>query len=136
LTFSESFEEISENQGIAFLFLDPNESNPQLLHHPKVLGGDWTSPSKSFFGILGFKVPLKPIQIIQRSIKEVKSKSFTTKDFIDSFENPEKFINLKNPKSEFYFCNIIPIPQFLMKNFINLEKTDPYSIAKAFIETV
>jgi hypothetical protein len=43
---------------------------------------------------------------------------------------------LKNPKSEFYFCNIIPIPQFLMKNFINLEKTDPYSIAKAFIETM
>jgi hypothetical protein len=46
IPFLKSFEEISKNYGIAFLFLDPSKMHLQLLHHGAILGGNWTSPMK------------------------------------------------------------------------------------------
>jgi hypothetical protein len=43
--FLKSFDEISKNQGITFLSLDPSETQLQLFHHGSVVGGTWTSPS-------------------------------------------------------------------------------------------
>jgi len=49
-------------------------------------------------------------------------------------ESHEKFENLKSPKVEFCYKNIIPIPSFLIKAFIELPSFDPYSVAKAFFD--
>jgi hypothetical protein len=38
IPFIKSFEEISKNAGIAFLFFDPSESHLQLLHHGTIFG--------------------------------------------------------------------------------------------------
>jgi hypothetical protein len=136
IPFADSFSEISKNQGFAFLFLDPSETNLQLIRHSSVIGGDWLNPKKTLVAILGFEYPYKPIQIIQRSIKEIKTKSFNAKEFIDSFEDLAKFTSLKKPKQDFNFRNIIPIPNLLTQAFLGLEETDPYSVSKAFIETI
>jgi hypothetical protein len=53
IPFIKSFEEISKNDGLAFLFLDPSETHLQLLHHGTVLGGTWNAPSKQDISILG-----------------------------------------------------------------------------------
>jgi hypothetical protein len=71
MSFVESFEETSKNQGISILFLDPSETNLQLLHHPSIIGGDWASPPKSLVAVLGFEIPFKPVQIVQKSVKEI-----------------------------------------------------------------
>jgi hypothetical protein len=75
ISFLSSFEEISKNQGISFLSLDPTESQLQLFHHGVILGGSWSSPSKQLTSILGFESDAKPIQIVEKSIKDVKAKS-------------------------------------------------------------
>jgi hypothetical protein len=43
-TFSNSFETISKNDGIAFISLYPSETEIQLFHHGITLGGLWNSP--------------------------------------------------------------------------------------------
>jgi hypothetical protein len=49
-------------------------------------------------------------------------------------ESREKFENLKSPKIEFCYKNIIPIPSFLIEAIIELPSFDPYSVAKAFFD--
>jgi hypothetical protein len=66
---------------------------------------------------------------MQKSIKNVKEKSFFFEDFTVSLEDEETFIALKNPKSEFSQKNIIAIPNFLIQAFTQLESTNPFSIA-------
>jgi hypothetical protein len=51
--FDVSFEEISKNQGISVLCVDPTETFIQLIHQCHVIGGSWANPSKTFVGILG-----------------------------------------------------------------------------------
>jgi hypothetical protein len=78
----------------------------------------------------------KPIQIIQKSVKNIKEKSFSFDDFMESLEDKETFTALKTPKVEFHYKNIIPLPNFLTKTFIHLDSTDPFSVAKAFINAI
>jgi hypothetical protein len=63
IPFIKSFEEISENDGIAFLFLDPSETHLQLIHHGTDLGRNWSTPSKQAVAILGIDNNAKPVQI-------------------------------------------------------------------------
>jgi hypothetical protein len=109
---NKSFEEISKNNGIAFLFLDPSETHLQIFHHGTLIGGNWNSPTKQAVAVLGMDPQAKLIQIIQKSIKNVKEKSFSFKDFTVSFEDEETFTALMNPKMEFIQKNIVAIPNF------------------------
>jgi hypothetical protein len=134
IPFKTSFEEISKNKGISFLSLDPTESHMQLFHHGAIIGGSWASPSTQLISILGFDHNAKPIQIVQKSIKDVKVKANSYEDFTTGLETIESFEKLKNPKLDFHYKNIVPIPQLLTKTFMNLPNTDPYTVAKAFFE--
>jgi hypothetical protein len=106
----------------------------QLFHHSAVLGGSWISPSKQLVAILGFDIDAKPIQIVEKSIKDVKAKSYSCEEFASGLENSESFEQLKNPKVEFHYKNIIPIPHLLTKTFMDLSDTDTFTVAKAFFE--
>jgi len=132
IPFVDSFDEISKNQGIAFLSLDPSETQLQLFHHGTILGGSWSSPSKQLVSVLGIDNAAKPIQIVIKSVKDVKQKSFSFQDFESNIGSNEKFENMKNAQVKFSYKNINPIPNILTKVFISLESTDPYSVAKAF----
>jgi hypothetical protein len=134
IPFVDSFEEISKNQGIAILSLEPSKTQLQLFHHGVVLGESWSSPNKQLVSVLGLDSSTKPVQIISKSVRDVKQKTFSFQEFDTSLESSQKFENMKNVKSEFDYKNVIPIPNTLMKFFINFESTDPYSVAKAFFE--
>jgi hypothetical protein len=41
---------------------------------------------------------------------------------------------MKNPKLDFYYKNIVPIPHLLTKTFMSLPNTEPYAVAKAFFK--
>jgi len=133
--FGISFEEISKNQGISFICLDPTETFIQLIHHCHVLGGSWSNPNKILLGILGSDKSAKPIQLILKSIKVVKSKTFSIADLIGD-EEMVKFSDLKQAKNDFQFRNIIPIPHVLTKAFLALKDVDPHSVAQAFFEAM
>jgi hypothetical protein len=135
-TFPKSFEEISKNEGISFLILDPTETHLQILHHGHVFGGNWNSPTKKLAAVLGCDAEAKPVLIIQKSIKNIKEKSCSFDDFKGAMENEEEFTGLDVLNSEFQFKNILPIPNFLTKIFIRLDKTSPFQVAKAFMEGV
>lgn len=135
IPFQTSFQEISKNKGISFLSLDPTESHMQLFHHGAIIGGSWTSPSTQLVSILGFDHDAKPIQIVLKSIKDVKAKANSYEDFATGLETIESFEKLKNPKLDFHYKNIVPIPHILTKTFMNLPTTDPYTVATAFFES-
>jgi hypothetical protein len=75
ISFAKAFEEISKNEGISFLFLDPSETHLQVLHHGHVLGGNWSSPTKKLVAILGTDSDAKPVQIITKSVKKTSRRS-------------------------------------------------------------
>jgi hypothetical protein len=135
VSFTKSFEEFLKNDGISFLILDPTESHLQLLHHGQVLGGSWDSPAKKLYAILSCDADARPVQIVKKSIKNIKEKSFGLQDFQENLKSEEDFLGLSSPDPEFLFKNIIPIPNGLNKIFIQLESTTPYSVAKAFLES-
>jgi hypothetical protein len=89
--FIKSFEEISKNDGITFLFLDPSETHLQLLHHGAVLGGNWNSPTKQAVAVLGMDNLAKPVQIIQKSIKNIKEHHRNPKLFDPDFHSPRLY---------------------------------------------
>jgi hypothetical protein len=130
--FIKSFEEIAKNDGVAFLILDPSEIHLQLLHQGSVFGGNWNDPNRHAVAILGTNNNAKPVEIIQKSIKNIKEKSFPFEDIAGSLTDQDSFIALKNPRSEFLHKNIIAIPHFLIKSFVQLDSHDPFSVAKAF----
>jgi hypothetical protein len=105
-----------------------------LFHHGTIVGGSWDSPSKQLVSILKFNNDAKPIQLIQKSVKDVKVKSHSFEEFASSIENCASFENMKNPKLDFPYKNILPIPNLLTKTFMNLPSTDPYTVAKGFFE--
>jgi hypothetical protein len=67
-----SFETITKNQGISLLSLDPSESKLQLSHHCSTFGGSWDSPNQQLVAVLGFDSKSHPVQLVEKSIKEVK----------------------------------------------------------------
>jgi hypothetical protein len=125
IPFLSSFEEISKNSGVSFLSLDPSESQLQLFHNGTIIGGSWSSPMKQLVAVLGFDHTAKPIQIVQKSIKDVRQKSFLIEDFAAGLESNEEFENMRHPRAEFYYKNIIPIPNLLTKTFMDLPSTNP-----------
>jgi hypothetical protein len=48
----------------------------QLFHHPSIIGGSWMNPMKSFVAILGVDVDAKPVEIIIKSVKDIKGIPF------------------------------------------------------------
>jgi hypothetical protein len=133
-TFHKSFEEISKNAGISYLIFDPTETHLQILHHGHVLGGSWDSPTKKLVAVLGYDEDAKPVQTVQKSIKNIKEKTFDISDLQDNSGDEDQFKGLKDPNTDFTYENIIPIPNFLTKIFVKLESTSPFEVAKAFIE--
>ena len=99
IPFVSSFEEISKNPGISFLSLDPSESQLQLFHHGTIIGGSWSSPSKHLVSVLGFDHSAKPIQIVEKSIKDVKHKSFSPEVFAAGLDSNDKFEKFEKSKS-------------------------------------
>jgi len=134
LSFPQAFEEISKNEGISFLILDPSETQVQLLHHGHVIGGNWNAPAKKHVAILGSDFEAKPVQIIQKLIKNIKAKSFGFDEFLEIKDDAEKFLALDNPTEDFQFKNILPITNSLTKIFVQLPSTSPFEVARAFIE--
>jgi hypothetical protein len=92
--FDISFEEISKNQGILFICVDPTETFLQLIHNCHVIGGSWANPLKMLVGILGTDKNAKPIQLILKSVKTVKTKTDSLEELM-SGETP----NDQNKKS-------------------------------------
>jgi hypothetical protein len=133
-TFPKSFKEISKNEGIYFLILDPTKTNLQLLHHGHRLGGNWNSPMKKLVSILGWDSEAKVVQIIQKSIKNIKEKSFGFDELRANVGDEERFTELDAPDVDFLFKYIHPIPNFLTKIFIQLDATTPFNVAKAIIK--
>jgi hypothetical protein len=133
-SFPKSFEEFSKNEGISFLILDPSETQIQLLHHSQVFGGNWNSPTKKLVAILGTDLEAKPVQIIQKSIKNIKEKSFDFGEFFMTKDDEEKFKTMDTPSTDYQFKNILPISNALTKIFVQLNSTSPFEVAKAFIE--
>jgi len=130
--FEGAFEIISKNSGISFISLDPMESSIQLFHHCQVIGGTWVSPTKTFVCILGFDNSARPIHIIPKSIKIIKTKSISLVDLADDDQLIRNLEDLKQAKADFHWRNIMPIPHFLTKAYLSLEKFDPQSVAQSF----
>jgi hypothetical protein len=134
--FAESISEISKNAGITLLALDASEGNLQLIHHPTVLGGNWANKSKKIVAILGFEDDATPIKIIEKSIKESKGKTPSISKFEETMDDEQQLRNLKNLKTDYHYMNIIPLPQMLTKAFLELNSTDPLSVARAFFKVL
>jgi hypothetical protein len=130
--FEGAFEIISKNSGISFISLDPMESSIQLFHHCQVIGGTWVSPTKTFVCILGFDNSARPIHIIPKSIKIIKTKSISLVDLVDDDQPIRNVEDLKQAKADFHWRNIIPIPNFLTMAYLSLEKFVPQSIGHSF----
>ncbi len=60
---------------MTLLALDASEGNLQLFLHPTVVGGNWIVKSHKVLAVLGFNDDASPVQIIEKSIKEIKSKT-------------------------------------------------------------
>jgi hypothetical protein len=70
----------------------------QLFHHSVVIGGSWNSPSKQLEFILGFDADEKPVQIVQKSINDIKVKSHSREEIALGLETLELFEQLKTKK--------------------------------------
>jgi hypothetical protein len=86
--------------------------------------------------VLGTDADAKPVQIIQKSVKNFKEKAHTIEESLDTMDDGEDFEKLDSPSSEFHSKNIIPIPNILTKVFIQLPSTSPFKVAKAFLKKV
>jgi len=134
--FETTFETVSKNPGITFISLDPTESSIQLLHHCHIIGGSWASPSKSLISVLGVDESARPIQLIPKSVKTVKKQTISFDEIVEDNCSMKNSEDGKNKKTEFHWKNIIPIPHFLTKAYLSLEKTDPKSVAEAFFSAM
>jgi len=132
-TFSKSFEALLKNKGVSFLILDPTETQIQLLHHGHVLSGNWSNPTKKLIAILGTDSETKPVEISQKSIKNVKDKTFGFNNLLRSIDEKKDFTNMANADMDYLYKNILPISSSLTKAFIKLDSSSPYEVAKAFM---
>ncbi len=132
--FLDSISEISKNSGVTLLALNASKEYLQLSHHPTVIGGNWSATSQKAVSILGFNNDATPIQIIEKSIKEVKEKSPLLDQFAAAINNESMLKAIKNQRTEFHYMNIVPLPHLLTTTFLNLESTDPLQVAIAFFQ--
>jgi len=136
ISFPKAFEEVSKNEGISILILDPTETHLQILHHDHVLRGSWTNPTKKLIAVLGFDEDAKPVQIAHKSVKNIKERSFSFEALQEVMDDEKEFVAMVDPDAEFLHKNILPIPNSLMKIFIQLDSTTPYKVAKAFMKKI
>jgi hypothetical protein len=127
-----SFDEISKNPGVALLSLDSSEEKLQLFHHPKVFGDSWSSSEKQLVAILGTDTSAIPVEVVSKLVKDVKLKSHSIEDFALVIDDVNSLATLVNPKTNFHYKNLVPIPNLLIKTFIQLQKKDPLSVTSAF----
>ncbi len=114
--FEDVFEIVSKNPGIFFIALDLSESSIRLFHHFQVFGGSWASPTKSFVGILGANDSTRPVQIISKSIKTIKTKTFVLKRLL-TMNSPSKNSKTQSKrKSIFTGETLCPSPMFSPKS--------------------
>ncbi len=130
--FIDSFDLISKNDGIDFISLDPSESKIQLFHNGTTLGDTWTDPDKQIITIFHSDDDPKPIQVLPKFIKDLKLKSHSVEECGLALTDPDGFNSLKNPKSDFIYKNLIPIPNLLTKTYLESTEKDPISIGSAF----
>lgn len=116
----DSIMEISKNPRITLLALDASEGNLQLFHHLTILRGNWVNKTEKIVATLGFENDASPIKLIDKSIKESKGKTPSISKFGKTMDNESKLRNLKNLKTDFHYMSIIPLPQLLMKTFMEL----------------
>jgi hypothetical protein len=136
LPFFDSVKEISKNDGITFLSLDPSEDRLQLFHHTTVIGGSWNSNEEKIAAIHGFDKGSIPVQLAIKSIHDVKAKSFSLEQFAAACSDIDTFAAIRSPKMEFLYRNIVPLPHLLTKVFIDLPDTEPMSVALAFFHAM
>jgi hypothetical protein len=136
ILFNDSFELTSKNEGIAFILLDPSETEIQLFHHSTTLGGSLTDPDKQLIIILHLDEYPKPIQILPKFIKDLKLKSHSANEFNTATIDNDGFNSLKKPKIDFIYKNLIPIPNILTNAYLSSKNTDRISIASVFFETM
>lgn len=134
--FLSSVRDISKNPGIAFISLDASEEKIQLFHHVSVIGGSWTEETEKLVGILGTGQEVTPIQIMPKSIKDIKGKSYSFDQLAEKLQSKELLVQDRSAKSTFHYPNLLPIPVLLTQVFIGLEETDPFSVATAFMQAM
>jgi hypothetical protein len=108
----------------------------QLFHLGTLIGGSWSDPEKHLITILASEPNAKPIKILPKFIKDVKVKTHSVDEFIDTLSSEEEFMSLKNPKTDFTYKNIIPLPNLLTKTFLRLESKDPITVAMTFLKAM
>ena len=133
---SKSMDKVSKNPGICLLSLDPTESKLQLFHYTTTIGGSWDNPKKRVTTFVDFNFDAHPMAIVSKSIREVRAKSHSIHEFSLCCTSEDDFNQLRNPKLTINFKNIIPIPPFLTKVFLNLPSTDLASVAVAFFNAI
>jgi hypothetical protein len=116
--------------------LDTSEGLLKIFHHPTILRGNWTGKSQKVVAILGFQYDVSQVQLIEKSIKELKGKTPSLEKFSESISDETSLRNFKNLKTDFHYLNIIPLPHLLTKMFLTLKSTDQLSVATAFFHAM
>jgi hypothetical protein len=87
-------------------------------------------------GILGTGEDVTPIQIMQKSIKEVKGKSYNFDQLAERLQSKDPLDHDRSAKAALHYPNLLPIPALLTQVFLGLEETDPFSVATAFMQAM
>lgn len=86
--------------------------------------------------LIGLSNKATLIQIVPKSLKEVKVKGPMPQDNITTLSTDQPFENLKGSATTFHSKNMIPIPDLLLKTFITFNQTDSKSVAQVFYEAM
>jgi hypothetical protein len=97
-----------------------------------LIGGSWICPEQKLVAVLGFDDDARPVEIVLNSLKAVKGKSHSFHEFALGLNSAESFQGLHNPKQEFHYKKLIPLPNRLTKIFIEVPTTDPVTVAMSF----
>ena len=87
-TAEKIFTDFSHNPGIGFLSLDASEENLQLFHHPTILGSSWMDEELKLVALFGLSNKATPIQVVPKSLKEIKVKAPKSKTSSSSSHFP------------------------------------------------
>jgi len=84
--------------------------------------------------VLGMDPQAKPIQIVEKSIRNVKEKSYSIGEFAASLEDESLFMTMKNLKIDFAHKNTVAIPNFLTKAFVSLNNMTHFCVLESFVK--
>ncbi len=77
-----------------------------------------------------------PIQIVPKSLKDVKAKVPKIQEISFTLDSGHALTDLKTTTDLFHYKNMIPIPDFLIKTFIQLDDTKPVNAVTAFYQAL